>query len=515
MRERRNRDGAAPDASSGIEPASGPERVVAPDRAGGACGIARPRVRRDNAKPGSRDVSIRRPHHVRGRGWTVVGLAAASLLSACATFRPTNVPLERWDPDYGYRPRTVNLRRPVGDVLLVLAFSGGGTRAAAFSYGVLQELRDTSVVVAGRRTRLLDEVDLVTSVSGGSFTSAYYALFGDRIFTDFERRFLRRNVQRRLLLELLRPYNWLRLVTVLDRTELAIRFYDREVFERATFADLLAAGGPFVQINATDLAAGTRFTFFQPQFDLICSDLSPFSVARAVAASAAVPALFSAVTLRNHAGTCGFTPPEWLRAAEADRRNRRRHRAAAMLRSYLDGERRYIHLVDGGVADNLGLRGPLDNVLLAGGLHERMEQIGNLRPSHVAIIVVNAEVHPRPGFSLSASAPSIATILNAVSGVQIYGYNFETLELLRESIANWALTLPPDAENRPASVYVPELAFESLEDAAERDFFNAVPTTFNLSDATVDRLIAVGRRLLREDRDFQRLVAALRGPASR
>jgi NTE family protein len=436
----------------------------------------------------------------------------ASVIAGCATYRPTNVRLKHCDADYGYRPKNVEVRRPIGDVLLVLAFSGGGTRAAAFSYGVLQELRDTEVVVEGQRKRLLDEVDLITSVSGGSFTSAYYALYGDRIFTDFEQRFLRRNVERRLLLELVRPYNWIRMLTVLDRTELAIQFYDRNVFERATFADLQAAGGPFVQINAADLAIGNRFTFFQPQFDVICSDLSKFEVARAVAASSAVPGLFSAITLRNYAGTCGYEIPPWVQAALADRKSTslRRHRAATMLASYLDPKRRYIHLVDGGVADNLGLRGPLDNVLLAGGLHERFEQVVAVQPSHVVVIVVNAEVHPQPGFSLSAAAPSIATMLGAVSGTQIYSYNFETLELMRESLASWAHALPPDARNRLVRVYIPELSFESIADAREREFFNDIPTSFNLPDETVDRLIGAGRRLLRESPDFQRLVADLR-----
>jgi NTE family protein len=444
----------------------------------------------------------------------IAALAAAFMISACSTYRPTNVRLKHWDIDYGYRPKTTEARRPIGDVLLVLAFSGGGTRAAALSYGVLQELRDTQVVVDGQRKRLLDEVDLITSVSGGSFTSAYYALFGDRIFADFERRFLRRNVEGHLLLELLRPYNWIRMITVLDRTELAVQYYDRDIFERATFADLQAAGGPFVQINATDLAVGSRFTFFQPQFDLMCSDLSKFDVARAVAASSAVPGLFSAITLRNYAGTCGFEMPAWVQAALADRKQSalRRRRVATMYESYLDKRRRYIHLVDGGVADNLGLRGPLDNVLLAGGLFERFEQVRAAVPSHVAVIVVNAEVHPQLGFSLSAAAPSIATMLNAVSSTQIYSYSFETLELMRDSLENWARELPPDAKKRPVQVYIPELTFESITNDEERNFFNDVPTSFSLPGETVDRLIEEGRKLLRESPDFQRLKANLQGP---
>jgi NTE family protein len=46
--------------------------------------------------------------------------------------------------------------------LALLAFSDGGTRAAALSYGVLEELRRTPVVVRGHSHTALDEVDLIT-----------------------------------------------------------------------------------------------------------------------------------------------------------------------------------------------------------------------------------------------------------------------------------------------------------------------------------------------------------------
>jgi NTE family protein len=340
----------------------------------------------------------------------------------------------------------------MGDVLLVLAFSGGGTRAAALSYGVLQELRDTRVVVRGVERRLLDEVDLITSVSGGSFTSAYYALYGDRIFADYEPRFLRRNIQRRLLLELVRPRHWIRLAsTFFDRSELAVQLYDDEIFDRATFADLQAAQGPFVQINAADLAGGNRFTFFQPQFDLICSDLSQLKVARAVAASSAVPGLFTPITLRSYAGQCGFKPPAWFGEAGREQPGSlRRLRNAEVVQGYLDGKRQYIHLVDGGIADNLGLRGPLDNVILVGGLRQRFDQLGGVRPAHIMVVVVNAEVHREPALSRTPAAPSLSRMLSAVSGVQISSYNFETLELLRASLKTWADEIPPEAHGRTA-----------------------------------------------------------------
>ena len=107
------------------------------------------------------------------------------------------------------------------ETLFFVAFSGGGTRAAAFSYGVLEKLRDTSYTKNGEKVRLLDEIDVISSVSGGSFTAAYYGLFGDRIFGDYEDVFLRRNVQKTLVGSLFNPLNWIRATfTGLNRTKL-------------------------------------------------------------------------------------------------------------------------------------------------------------------------------------------------------------------------------------------------------------------------------------------------------
>ena len=88
------------------------------------------------------------------------------------------------------------------------AVSGGGTRAAAFSYGVLEELQRTEIVVDGQPRRLIDEVDMITGVSGGSFTALAYALNGDRLFSEYEDRFLKRDVQGALTERALNPLNW-------------------------------------------------------------------------------------------------------------------------------------------------------------------------------------------------------------------------------------------------------------------------------------------------------------------
>jgi NTE family protein len=102
-----------------------------------------------------------------------VGLGRLLLLlvvcSGCASFKAVNQPLAQVDPSRGYRPDDTSLFHETGRVWLFVAFSGGGTRAAAFAYGVLEELRDTPNVSAGKSKRLLDEVDAISGVSGGSF----------------------------------------------------------------------------------------------------------------------------------------------------------------------------------------------------------------------------------------------------------------------------------------------------------------------------------------------------------
>jgi NTE family protein len=173
-------------------------------------------------------------------------LVSAVHTLGCASYRAVNEPLEAWDPEYGYRAHAATGGEHDA-LVLGLAFSGGGTRAAALNYGILLELRDTSVQVDGETVRLLDEIDFITSVSGGSFTSAYYGLYGDRIFEDFEERFLRRNFQGLLIRQLFRPKNWFRLFSPFyDRSELAIELYDREIFDGARFESLVGKPGPFI-----------------------------------------------------------------------------------------------------------------------------------------------------------------------------------------------------------------------------------------------------------------------------
>jgi NTE family protein len=441
----------------------------------------------------------------------LVGLLVGAVASGgCVTVTHVNEPLAQFDPDAGYRPRHPDQRRDPGRTIFFLAFSGGGTRAAAFAYGVMEELRDTQVVVDGEKVSLLSEVDTISGVSGGTFPASYYALFGDRLFEDFEERFLKRSVQRDLLLRMLPPWTLVALMTpFLDRSDIAAKFYDRHIFDGATFADLRTARGPRVFINSTDLTSGERFTFTQDAFDLICSEIDPMPVATAVAASSAVPILLAPVTFQNFAGSCGFQPPQWLAKAleDPDPPPRVRRSIEAFYGIRDRGQKPYLHLVDGSIADNLGLRFSIDYVSAAGGI-ENTRRISKLGvPDRMVVISVNAETTPDPTIDLSNAAPSMALLLNTVAGSQIRRANFETLLLSEELLHRWGRDLSTD-EHR-VSTYLIHLGFNDLTDEAERQRLNRLPTSFQLRDDDVDRLRAAGRKLLRDSRDFQALVAEM------
>ena len=177
------------------------------------------------------------------------------VLAGCAT-RPVNPPITQTDPGKGYRFETRQVHAKDKENLVVLAFSGGGTRAAAFSYGVLEFLRRTEVIgPRGNKVRLLDEVDVITGVSGGSFTALAYGLYGDKLFADYEQRFLKRDVQGDIIARAFNPGYWPKLSsTGWGRSELASQLYDEILFDGATFGDLDRGTGPLILVSATDIS---------------------------------------------------------------------------------------------------------------------------------------------------------------------------------------------------------------------------------------------------------------------
>src|SRR5450631_534207 len=192
--------------------------------------------------------------------WRLRALLVLALLLArggCAT-RPVNPPITQADASTGYRFEVRQAKVKNKDNLVILAFSGGGTRAAAFSYGVLEFLRRTEITgPKGNKGRLLDEVDVITGVSGGSFTALAYGLYGEKLFADYEQRFLKRDVQGEIIARAFNPLNWGRLSgTGWGRSELAAELYDEILFNGATYADLDRGNGPMIIASATDIASG-------------------------------------------------------------------------------------------------------------------------------------------------------------------------------------------------------------------------------------------------------------------
>lgn len=455
---------------------------------------------------------------------------AAVAFTGCAS-RPINPHVESVDPNSGYHAEGREIRGVASDTMIILAFSGGGTRAAAFSYGVLEELRRTELTIEGKKTRLLDEVDVVTGVSGGSFTALAYGLYGERLFDEYEQRFLKRDVQGELLARFVNPATWPALwSTGYGRSDMAAQLYDEILFNGATFADLLKSPGPIVIASATDLSTGSRFAFVQGDWDLICSDLSAVRLSRAAAASSAVPLVLSPVTINNYGGTCNYQYPPWVSSiADPQKRSRPAGRALQRyteMQSFQDSSTRpFLHLVDGGLSDNLGMRAVLEWLEeLESSRHQR--QASKLeRLKRIVVFVVNSLSVPRTNWDESENPPSDVEILLKATGVPIDRYSYESVELLKDLMARWEvsrnlklgaafanagnLSLARAIDVPDVELFAIDVSFAANPDPAERGYLNDLPTSFVLPGDAVDRLRKAAATAIQQSLDFKRLIDEL------
>ena len=457
-----------------------------------------------------------------------ISLIALLGLAGCAT-RPVNPPLTHADPDTGYTFQTRMPHFKSQENLVVLAFSGGGTRAAAFSYGVLEFLKNTRIAVPnGAEIRLIDSVDVITGVSGGSFTALAYGLYGDKLFADYEQRFLKRNVQGELIARAMNPANWGDLSsTGWGRSELAAQLYDEILFNGATFGDLDRGDGPYILASATDISTGSRLTFNQNIFNVMCSNLDAMRLSRAAAASSAVPVVLSPVTINNYGGTCNYTVPPWVKlftqSADPPRPAARAIRELKEAETYTDSAQRpYIHLVDGGISDNLGMRGVLDALEFLEALHQAGLPTPLDHVRRIIVFVVNSLSSPPTNWDKSESPPGTVDVLLKATGVPIDHYSYEAVELLKDISARWRTareirTLAGCAANKDspvcaaivvpqAEVYAIDVSFDALPDAKEREFLNEQPTTFVLPPEAVDRLRAAAGKIILASPEFKRLL---------
>ena len=276
--------------------------------------------------------------------------------------------------------------------------------------------------------------------------------------------------------------------------------------------------------SATDISSGGDFTFSQTFFDYLCSDLSKVPVSRAASASSAVPFVLSPVTLNNYGGTCQFVEPDYLtqfnNPANAPRPAARLITQMQDLRAYHnDKENPYIHLVDGGLADNLAIRQILE---FLEGL-EAMKIAGKPTPydhvRQIIVIVVNALSTPKSSWNKSVNGPGSIELLIKATGVPIDHYSYEEIETLKDTQARWnnMRTLrnsPLFTKNKnPAlekivntpdiDLFTINVSFDNLEDKDEVAYLNNLPTSFALPAEAVDRLRAAAKKIILTSPELQ------------
>lgn len=442
-------------------------------------------------------------------------LAALSMLMGCSSVRPwVNEPLPPEDQNIPVRKSE---RDPT--ILVAVTLSGGGARAAAFGFGVLTEMQQTRFHWNGRDTTLLDATDVVSGVSGGSIVAAYFAAHGIDGLPRFEHEFLRQNFQNSLITQALRPGNLVDLTSPwLGRTHLLARRLD-DLYGGLTFGDVeRRPRHPQLFITATDMSLGTGFEFTWEQFSLICSDLRKVPLSFAVASSSAVPLLLSPMTLKNYADQCPAhraASTVGARAAAGDYRARL-YRAHEL--SYTDAQRKpYIHLVDGGLADNLGVQRLLDRALAGGGLRQTFSEVG-IPPATIrklVLITVNAERDPSVNIDMSDQVPNMMQVVDSLLFGTGARATRETQEFLRDITQQWRQSLAEgskgdsDAFAPDAEIHVIPVNLRDAPDDVARRRLLQVPTAFSIAHEEVTDLIEAGGSVLRHSPEFRALVQSL------
>jgi NTE family protein len=452
---------------------------------------------------------------------TILLLAAAFCAAGCAHY-PENPSLATINTNAGYRYSVVREEPAADKPFVLLSFSGGGTRAAAFAFGLMEELRMVEYSSPGGvKRKLLDDVEIISSVSGGSFTSAYYALFPDDFFTNFPKQFLYRNVQGALIARLFNPYNWFRLAFPdFSRIDMADEYYNKTIFERKTFADLIKrqrGSAPFLVLNATDIGITHRFEFTQDQFDLLCSDLSGVRVSRAVAASSNFPVAFPPMTIDIHKQNCGPVPI-WIDAAMKDPDLNRRKTDALAALSYRASDRLYAHLLDGGISDNLGLRGPYQAVTTTDSAWSILTQIDRKHLKQLMVVAANAKTTKHSDWDAKSNPPGITKVLGVVMNGPMDDVSFDSVENAERQFAymkqlsetvnacndllKGCPAVKPIRNPITTDFTFAELSFDKIPDPRLRRCLQELPTSFYLPHETVDLLRMAAAQLLMTSDSF-------------
>ena len=461
-------------------------------------------------------------------------IACSSLLVACAQVihnEPINQPLVPGAPlaaELGSGTADVN----TDDTIIALSFSGGGTRAAAFAFGVLNGLEETPAPGVASGGSLLDRVDFVTGVSGGSVLAAYYGLKKRKALLDFKQRFLLRNAEENLQMNLSLLNIAKGLQGGVNDPTVFPRWLDDNLFEHATFKTLLQQRRPYIWINASDVYNRTPFIFGRVTFGALCSDLSSYPISTAVAASAAVPVIFAPVVIEGYPGHCPIPLPPWVDRVRAN------PDAAPLLRlfanavaRYHSGEVRYVKLLDGGMVDNYGLAGFTIARLLSTTPYGPLEPQQAVRLRRLLFVVADSGRAPSGAWAQTVEGPSGVNLITAASdtatesgAVGSYSAFQDAMADWQEALINWRCKLsaaerhnlgaPAGWSCRDVKIFLGRLAFDQLgpQRAAQ---LNAIETAFKLSPGQVELAIAAGRDALKTSSVFNAFLTSIRNDRAR
>jgi NTE family protein len=199
---------------------------------------------------------------------------------------------------------------------------------------------------------LLEQVDVISGVSGETLPSVYYGL-GDKAgaFTEpAVRQALGYDFQSSWIRRWFLPQDIFRYwLSDFTRSDIMVQVFNNRLYHDATFADLRPH--PKVLLNSTIHNDHTRFTFTDERFVALHSVLAAYHVANAVNASSAFPGAFQDVTVQ------GYVEPPL-----------------------------YLHLYDGGPIDNLGVQAILEYV----NRNILGTSLNRLFPNGCMIIVIDA-----------------------------------------------------------------------------------------------------------------------------
>jgi predicted acylesterase/phospholipase RssA len=382
---------------------------------------------------------------------------------------------------YGGRATfNVTAARGAPDVLVVLALSGGGSRAAYLSAKAMLKLQSVFLDEPGKLD-LLSEVDVISSVSGGSLPAAYYAIstdpgepqvYGRQWDEQTVDKLMTRDFTVRWFGDWFWPTNIVRYwSTGFNRTDIMAQTLADNLFDRSPGGqDLklsdLRSSRPYLLLNATNATADHfhyPFTFTEDDFSTLNSDVGDYSLGRAVMGTATFPAVFNYMTVRD------FTHC-------AKRRE----------------DQRFVHVFDGGNYDNLGL---ISVIRMLVAMKER-----KTLPSKVIVILIDAYTD-KAGVDAEKPDPRDATDF-------IIDHNFvaATDSLLSDNrdktLEGFKIFFDDQfksSSGKQQAVFYHLQFSDIVGDQKLNDEVNSIPTTFSINPTDAGYIDAALGQLLTKD----------------